>query len=222
MDHLGYCVRVDALEGYEAKITALPLCLDYKSMVAVKHHGTTKENPHYHIVVQTSLVCQTLRVRLRKIFDQGKGNGHMSIKPWDGNNDAIAYLFHEDENARLLVQHNVSDETIARCRERNKAVCAMVTSSKLKAAWLLEEVVFEQLKNRPASRYVAPGEVDIPSEATIGQQLILAALRNGKYVPQPWHIRAMVSRIQFKLLNGSDEAEEDFAMRLSRQIFYRE
>jgi len=211
MDNIGYCVRVDALDGYLEKIQMLHACSDYKSIVAVKHHGSKGENQHYHLVIQTQVQSQAFRVRMRKIFDAGKGNGHMSIKPWDGNNDALAYLFHEDEESVLLVQHNVSDETIATCRARNREVAALVNASKSKASWLLEEVVFQQLKDIPF----------VP-EATIGQQLILSALRNGKYVPQPWHIKAMTHRIQFRKLEGFEEKEEEFAMRLSRQIFFRE
>jgi len=213
MNTLGYCVRVDALDGYADKLPLLQASEDYKSIVAVRHKGNKGENPHYHFVVQTQIASQAFRVRMRKIFDQGKGNGHMSIKPWDGNNDAISYLFHEDENTTLLVQYQVSDETIAQCKERNRQVTAMVNASKAKASWLLEEVVYEALKK---------SHPDGAGEAYIGQQLILAALRNGKYVPQPWHIRAMTQRIEFRMINGFIEKEEDFAMRLSRQIFYRE
>jgi len=213
MDTHGYCVRVDALDGYSNKLPMLSACEDYKSIVAVKHKGNKGENPHFHLVIRTQVAGQAFRVRMRKIFDQGKGNGHMSIKPWDGNNDAISYLFHEDENTTLFVQHNVSDETIAACKERNRQVVAMVQASKAKASWHLEEIIYEEIKK------TRPGGAD---ESIIGQQLILAALRNGKYVPQPWHIKAMVQRIQFKLLNGYEEKEEEFALRLSRQIFYRE
>lgn len=211
MDNIGFCVRVDALDGYQDKILMLHTCTDYKSIVAMKHRGSKGENQHYHLVIQTQVQSQAFRVRMRKVFDAGKGNGHMSIKPWDGNNDALAYLFHEDEESVLLVQHNVSDETIAKCRARNREVSALVNASKSKASWLLEEVVFQQLKDIP---YVC--------EADIGQQLILAALRHGKYVPQPWHVKAMTHRIQFRKLEGSEEKEEEFAMRLSRQIFFRE
>lgn len=212
MDIHGYCLRVDALDGYADKLPMLSACADYKSIIAVKHMGNKGENPHFHLVVRTEVAGQAFRVRMRKIFDQGKGNGHMSIKPWDGCNDAISYLFHEDENTAILVQHNISDETVAQAKERNRQVVSMVQASKAKAAWHLEDIVYEQVKDQTPH----------PSEAVIGQQLILAALRHGKYVPQPWHIRAMTQRIQFKLLNGACEAEEDFAMRLSRQIFYRE
>lgn len=89
----------------------------------------------------------------------------------------------------------------------------MVQASKAKAAWHLEGIVLEQIKQR---------STELWSESRIGQQLILTALRAGKYVPQPWHIRAMTQRIQFVLLNGDLESEEVFAMRLAQQIFYRE
>lgn len=213
MDTHGYCIRVDALDGYGEKLPLLGLCEDYQSIIAVKHKGNKGENPHFHLVVRTQVASQAFRVRMRKIFDSGKGNGHMSIKPWDGNNDAISYLFHEDENTTLLVQHNISDETVAQAKERNRQVVAMVQASKAKASWHLEEIVYEQFKSGTRLVY---------DESVIGQSIILAALRNGKYVPQPWHVKAMVQRIQFKLLNGYEELEEDFAMRLSRQIFFRE
>jgi len=212
MDYKGYCMRVDALDGYGEKLQGLTMCADYRSIVAVRHKGNKGENPHYHLVVQTEVAGQAFRVRMRKIFDQGQGNGHMSIKPWDGNIDAISYLFHEDEDAVVQLRHNISDETLTQARERNKAITQMVMASKAKAAWHLESVVYEQIKNLPGHQ----------SETSIGSKLILAALRNGKYVPQPWHIRAMTQRIQFQLLNGEMEAEEDFAYRLARNIFYQE
>jgi len=219
MNSIGYCMRVDAIDGYSEKLLMLPACQDYKSMVAMKHHGHDKENVHYHVVIQTEIASQAFRVRMRKIFDQGKGNGHMSIKPWDGNNDAIAYLFHEDQDAVVLVQHNVSDETIAQAKARNRAVTEMVVASKSKASWKLEDALWEEIKDR--ADHGDPGWRVI-EESILGQRLILLALRAGKYVPQPWHVKAMVQRLQFRLMNGSEELEENFAMRLARQIFYRE
>lgn len=221
MDTHGYCVRIDALDGYGEKLQALVHCTDYKSIVAVRHVGTTKENPHYHLVIRTAVASQAFRVRMRKIFDQAKGNGHMSLKPWDGNNDAISYLFHEDENAVLLLQHNVSNDTINQCRERNRSVQQMVQASKDKASWKLEDIAYQYFSTewKPPPFHPVGHK---PSELVIGQYLIITALRSGKYVPQPWHIKAMTQRIQFKLLNGFEEAEEEFALRLAKQIFYKD
>jgi len=217
MDYIGYCVRVDALEGYSDKLTMLKVHVDFESIVAVRHKGATKENPHYHLVIKTNVKDQAFRVRLRKIFDQGKGNGHMSIKPWDGKREAISYLFHEDPDAVLVVQHNISDETIAEARCLNKQISQMVLDAKIKASWRAEEIVYERIveerKNNPARTL---------TDVQIGTQLLLTCLRTGKYTPQPWLIRAMTERIQFKLLNGIEEDEEAFASRLARNIFWRE
>ena len=116
MDYNGYCVRVDARDGYAEKMLMLKSVTDYEAIVAIKHKGASGENPHYHMVVRTHVKDQAFRVRMRKVFDQGKGNGHMSIKPWDGNIDAISYLFHENEDEPLVLQHNVSNETIEKQR----------------------------------------------------------------------------------------------------------
>lgn len=219
MDTVGYCMRVDALEGYADKLAPLTLNQDYTAIVAMKHHGSTKENAHYHLVIRTQVAQQAFRVRMRKIFDQGKGNGHMSIKPWDGNIDAIAYLFHEDEDANVLVQHNVDDDTITTARARNKAVTAMVVANKAKASWHLEDVVWEQIADRANDGHPSWRLMD---EEIIAERMILIALRSGKYVPQAWHLKAMVTRLQFKLQNGHEEPEEKFAARLARQIYHRE
>jgi len=216
MDFIGYCVRVDAMDGYSDKIPMLKAHTDFESIVAVKHRGATKENPHFHLVIKTNVKDQAFRVRLRKIFDQGKGNGHMSIKPWDGRREAVSYLFHEDPDAVLVLQHNVSDETIAEARAINRQISQMVADAKTKASWRAEEIVYEQIVQERKKEFTHL------TDTQIGQRLIITCLRSGKYTPQPWLIRAMTQRIQFRLLNGVEEAEEDFAMRLARNIFYED
>jgi len=222
MDYIGYCVRVDAMEGYSDKIPSLKLYDDFMSIIGVKHKGATKENPHYHFVIQTNVKDQAFRVRLRKVFDQGKGNAHMSIKAWDGKQEAISYLFHEDEDAVIVLRHNISDETVAQAKLLNRQVQQMVTDNKLKASWRAEEIVYEQIVKERAKRDAAGDREVFLSDTEIGQRLLLTCLRTGKYTPQPWLVRAMTQRIQFKLLNGNDEDEEAFAMRLARNIFYED
>lgn len=217
MDYIGYCVRVDAMEGYAQKIPMLKVYQDFESMVVVRHQGQTKENPHYHLVIKTNVKDQAFRVRLRKIFDAGKGNAHMSIKSWDGKLEAISYLFHEDPDAVLVEQHNVSDETIAQARIINRNVQQMVTDAKTKASWRAEDIVYQELmeerKKRPNAKW--------PDES-IATDLILTCLRAGKYTPQPWLIKAMTERIQFRLLDGVEEDECRLANRLARRIFWED
>lgn len=223
MDYIGYCVRVDALEGYADKLSMLRAHDDFESIVAVRHVGATKENPHYHLVIKTNVKDQAFRVRMRKIFDQGKGNGHMSIKPWDGKQEAIAYLFHEDTDATLVVQYKVSDETIAECKKINREVQQMVYDAKLKASWRAEEIVFQEyFEEHKRSKRPPLAVGGLPKEHDIAARLILVCLRCGKYAPQAWLVKAMTERIQFRLLNGSEEGEEALATRLARNIYYQE
>lgn len=212
MEMLGYCVRVDAREGYAEKIRMLPTCTDYLSIVSVKHKGTKGENPHYHLVIRTGIRQQAFRVRLKKIFDQGKGNGHMSIKPWDGCIDAISYLFHEDESAELLVCHNVSDETIAQARSRNAEVQREMEKAKERASWTLEEQVY--------NHYVGQ-DMDWISDEQVATELILIAFRSGKYMPNDYLLKAMVRRVRFRLLGGDVTLEEQYARSLAENIFRR-
>jgi len=216
MDFEGYCVRVDALDGYTDKIPMLKAHLDFIAIVGVKHKGASQENPHFHFVIKSKVKDQAFRHRLRQIFDQGKGNGHMSIKSWDGKEEAISYLFHEDPDAMLVIQHNISDETIASAKKLNKQISQMVLDAKTKASWRAEEIVYEQIVQERKK------QITSLTDTQIGQRLILTCLRTGKYTPQPWLIRAMTQRIQFKLLNGVEEDEEEFAMRLARNIFYED
>lgn len=180
MEPLGYCLRVDAHEGYRDKLNSLKFDKDYKAIVVVKHDGAKGENTHYHAVIRTEVKPQAFRARMKKIFDAGKGNGHMSIKPWDGSIDAVSYLYHEDPNAVLVLQYNVEDEYIKQAKERNKAVTSMVLANKAKASWHLEDAVWEQIKDRSLDG--RPGW-RVMDETVIARILILLALRSGKYVP---------------------------------------
>lgn len=219
MEFKGYCVRIDAMEGYSDKISGLTLAhSDFECIIGVKHVGTSKENPHYHLVIQTKCLHQAFRFRLRKIFDAGKGNGHMSIKPWDGKQEAISYLFHEDPNAVLVIKHNVSDEAINSAKALNQRIQEDVVKSKEKASWKAEDVVYGILVERQALRPAL--NPLIVTDREIGTMLILHCMRSGKYAPQPWLVRAMAARIQFRLLDGSPDKEEEFAEEMSRRIFY--
>lgn len=208
MEYNGYLVRVNAYDGYAEKIAMLKLVADYEAIVAVKHQGSTKENPHYHIVIKTQVKDQAFRVRMKKVFDQGKGNAHMSIKTWDGNIDAIAYLFHEDDEAQLVIQHNVSNETIEKARERNRQVQVKIEQAKDRASWRLEEEVFLMVQPGASADYIA-------------RTIILTALRKDKYVPNDYLLKAMVTKIQFKLLNGDVSKEEEFADGIVQWVFHR-
>lgn len=215
MNYEGHCVRVDARDGYSDKIAGLLLCPDYISMIAVKHRGKTGENPHFHMVIKTQVKEQAFRVRMKKVFDMGKGNAHMSIKSWDGSIDAISYLFHENESDEIIVaKKNISDETIAKAKERNRDVKEKVEQAKERASWKLEETLYQQIVNKQ----IIP-DSDGWTEPQLARQLVLIALRNDKYVPNDYQLKAMVTKLKFRLLNGNVRDEEAFATQYVMRVY---
>lgn len=206
----GFCVRVDARDGYAEKMTMLRSVPDYEAIVAVKHRGKTGENPHYHLVIQTQVKDQAFRVRMKKVFDQGKGNAHMSMKPWNGSIDAISYLFHEEDDAHLVLRHNVSDELVDQAKARNREVQEKMKEATNRASWRLEDVVLEQMRSRTN-----------PSEDDIAMALILTALRSDKYMPNEYLLKSMTRRIQFRLLDHDLDKEEAFARNIVQAVFHR-
>jgi len=209
MEYNGFCVRVQALEGYAEKITLLQAVTDYVSIVAMRHKGASGENPHYHLVIRTDTKQQAFRVRMKKVFDLGSGNEHMSIKNWDGNIDAIAYLFHEDPQGTPHLISNVSPETIEKARQRNLEVTQKVAVAKEKASWKIEE---EMMKIYAAKKIS-------PDQYTIAKDILLFALRNDKYPPNDFLLKSMVTKIEFRLQEGDLNAEEVFAKRYVSSLY---
>lgn len=201
MDSLGYFVRVQALETYREKITMLTASDDYKVVFAVKHKGKTGENEHYHFIIVTNVAPQAFRVRMKKVFDKGKGNEHMSIKRYDGSEDAYAYCFHED-SAELLVRKGVSDDLLERARQRNSAVQDQIAESKKKASWTLEEDAIQYFKDWTRS----------PTEREVAERLVRIAFDRNKYVPNPYLARQIIANVRFKLCDG-DITKEDQVVR---------
>lgn len=209
MEFEGFCVRVQAMDGYAEKMRMLAQVSDYQAIVAVRHRGASGENEHYHMVVKTQVKDQAFRVRMKKVFDKGKGNAHMSIKPWDGNIDAVSYLFHEDGDAKPIVQHNVTDETIVKARERNREVQTKMEEAKKRASWTIEEELLESYRQRKVK----------PDLHTIAKDIVLHALRMDKYVPNDFLLKAMASKIEFKLQDGDLNREQEFAINYVSRVY---
>jgi len=212
METVGFCVRVQALEGYGDKISSLAFHEDYTGLLSVKHKGGRGENPHYHIVVRTSVKQQAFRVRMKKLFPEGAGNQHMSIKCWDGNNDALSYLFHEDPEAPVVVVKNIND--LDAIKRRNLEVQQEVAKAKVKSSHLLLDLAVEHFTKNPIKKYE-----DV--EVVIATFMLLTAMREGKYPPNAFHLKSMVALTIFKLKDGDTKAEEEYAKNMAQNIFRR-
>ena len=213
MESVGYCLRVQAMEGYLEKLRAMTLSNDYVGLTAVKHGGKTGENPHYHAVVRTGVNPQAFRVRMKKLFPDGKGNQHMSIVPWDGDDKALSYLFHEDPQTTLIARKGLTDERIEELRAKNDAVQTLVKQAKQKASWTLEEDAYQFfLANPPTGGCVL-------TEKAVAARIYLIALQNDKYPPQPWLIRSMVIKVLFRMKDGELAKEEAYCQKLAENLY---
>jgi len=90
-----YAVRLQALDGYDGKISTLLSGDRFHRTIRIHHTGKKGDNPHYHLLITTDYKQPALRAEFKKHFTLASGNRHLSIKKWDGNIKALAYLFHE-------------------------------------------------------------------------------------------------------------------------------
>jgi len=218
MESVGYMIRLNALEGYGAKIQSLVLNPDYSAILAMRHHGAGhKENPHYHIVIRTAVKDQAMRVRLRNIFPDGKGNGHLSMKAWDGQDEAMSYLFHEEPEAQPFVNKGVSDEFLVRLRAINHEQLKAVEAAKQKSSHKLWEVAYAYFSEECKEiRKKNPNYK--PMMRTIAEYMIRHALDNGQYVPQGWLLKAMTFRVSY-MLDERESQREQTASQILAEIW---
>jgi len=220
MESVGYCVRVQALDGYGEFVGSLQFVTDYTSALAVKHKGKRGENPHFHIVIRTSVKQQAFRVRMKNLFKDGKGNEHMSIRPWDGDSKALSYLFHEDAGDHvtpIYLRKEVPDEFLSFLRAQNVAITAEVVKAKGKSSHTL----FDDAVAHFGKSIKSPRDVARLQDEEIATYMMLHAMRAGKYAPQPWLLRSMVLKCKFHLLKGDVSAEEEYASQYVKSIFQR-
>jgi len=105
-----YFIRIDDRQGYlEILRKFINNNLRFKQVLCVKHFGETGENIHYHVACESDYKQQALRKELKKLFTMGKGNGHMSIKDWDGDEKVLSYMFHEDKHEIIYSTYSTDD-----------------------------------------------------------------------------------------------------------------
>ena len=201
----GYFIRIQQIPGYDAKIVALPLCLDYASILCFKHVGDSKENPHYHLVIKTQVKSKAFRARFVKIFDMGKGNSHMSIKEWDGCEDAYSYMYHE--NGASFLAHNFQPDDLARFAKMNERVQEEIKISKGKASYHLVEITLSQLQRNA-----------VYSDYDICIIVLKEAFLKDKYKPNDYQMRSIIDEIQYKNTDADSSAQDEVIASMARRI----
>lgn len=193
----GYFVRIVQKEGYVALIKGLGEVSDYTKILCVLHKGDKADpHEHYHISIATECKEKAFRKRMTGIFDKGKGNGHMSIKKWDGRIQANSYMFHEDgANANIIVSKGYSQEDISSFVKENAEVQKLVDNAKEKASWKLEALAEKWFRDNGDTHNICLFE--------IGVKIYEIALEKEMYVPQDWLLKSMCVKILYKLADES-------------------
>lgn len=196
MEYPGYFVRIAQLEGYVDIIKGLENVSDYIKVLCIAHKGDKADpNPHYHLTVLTECKEKAFRKRMTGLFTKGKGNGHMSIKKWDGKMEANSYMFHEDgANVVFVANKGYTDDDVSKFVKNNEDVQKLVANAKEKASWKLEALAEKWFRDN--------GDYSNICLYEIGVKIYEIALEKDMYVPQDWLLKSMCIKIAFKL---SDE-----------------
>lgn len=119
--------------------------IDLKSILVATHVGDKDENPHFHAVIAltSELQKQSFDVRLKQIYGV-KGNGQYSSKPWDGDDGACSYLFHE-ANAQIIANRGYTDQDIERFTKLNDDVQKVVAVNKDRASHRHVDKIIEKI-----------------------------------------------------------------------------
>lgn len=187
----GYFVRLNDQDGYRERLLEFFGSLDYPQVVCLRHNGDRNDpHSHYHFTVATTVKPQAFRVRLKTAFPEGKGNGHMSIKPWDGSHDANSYMFHEQEEHVVCIK-GYGENYLSFIRAQSERIKKEVEKAKDKAAWKLVDLTVEALKEHAD-----------PHEREIGRTMLRLAFERGKHIPTKFQFRSYLLEVQWRLTHG--------------------
>jgi len=141
-------VRVDGNHEFlKAKFIEMKtsvVWMDKSKVLAFLHTGLSKENPHAHFVISLSseLQKQSFDVRVRKFFNITKKSEYSS-KVWDGGNETIAYMFHEE--TQPIYNEGFDSLTIETAQEHNKVVQKVISVNKEKSSGRLLDKILDKV-----------------------------------------------------------------------------
>lgn len=204
-----FCVRINLYDGYESRIKEFFSQTDSYPKVFIGFHiGKTGENPHYHVVFTTDkpITVSTLRKRFKLVFTKGKGNGHISVKEWDGKLDAIGYVYHEDQHLVPTVLHGFTAEEISQAKSINAEHQDKIKSeSPMKVLEKVVERLFQAGHTTYTDHY---GQVKVRSRWTheeIFNVIMDAYIEKGDWLPNRFQMERYIMKVQL-MLTQDDES----------------
>jgi len=190
-----YLLRLQSVDGYRDLFPLTFNTTRFPRVLGVQHFGRNGDNPHYHFCITCDYKKDALRKYLKTKFTEGKGNKHVSLKDWDGKDQACSYLFHE--GTEPIISEGFSIEEIEEYKKLNHAVKEQIK------------------KNAPskivqdATEYFTPRYADGFTQHTRKEQeifvwIMLRLKRNGDWIPNKFQITRWIDRIIANIDNDDE------------------
>ena len=183
-----YVLRLQDHEGYRELFDS---CFGaaFDRVLCVRHTGKRRDNPHYHFCLRTTYDKRdSLARHLKKFFTKGKGNKHMSLKCWDGREEALSYLFHEDGGPEMV--RGYSEDDI----QRLKAMDLKIRESHVKPLDVCE-VVLQQI-NESKTHVIDWGREAHKSRKVVFRFLYQYYLKKGEWMPNKYQMERYINRVR--------------------------
>jgi len=177
------------------KSTKMLEWVDLLSILFIGHVGDKTEKEHGHMLIKlnSELQKQSLDVRIKSLFHV-KGADYSS-KPWDGDDSAGGYMFH-DQNYKILCSKGFSDEDIKRFQELNEKTQKVIAVNKTKGMNANVEALVEEFKDDNRNIYEKRNDIAVA---------FLKRIREGKmYDNGNFKLRAMVEEVLIKSCKEED------------------
>lgn len=201
---MDYALRIQALDGYSAKMETLFSGDRFTRTIRIHHTGKKGDNPHYHLLITTDYKQPALRAELKKHFNLASGNKHLSLKIWDGNSKALSYLYHEGTTPDLIRGFN--EPELNQAQEVNSLVKAQIK------------------KNAPATVVQLATEYFLsksqkPQATQIFSYLYDHYHANGEWFPNRYQFERYITRIQANLSQTPGEIHDHKVLLLRQYGF---
>jgi len=159
-------VRVDGNHEFLKKQFETLNWVDIKRVIAFLHLGDTKENPHCHFVISlaSELQKQSFDKRIKQHFNVQKKHEYSS-KVWDGKDEAIAYMYHEDTEP--VINRGFDQACMVKAKEHNKVVQKVISVNKEKASGKLLDKILEKVSGEDDLEQIAEVALDLIYEGSV-------------------------------------------------------
>lgn len=200
-------IRITApWEHIENKVKELKGWVDYTGSFIGYHTGDKTKKQHAHIALSLSseLQKQSIDTRMKKLF--GVERSDYSSKPWDGEHDALAYMYHDTE-AKIDNGLSLTDEQIESLKARNNDIQKIVSKAKEHASNRVVDYVLNLIRES--------GQPDWSPEE-IGFQIQKAIYQGLFYDPGDFVLERYINEILCKQCQTEDQLRQMWAVRFSR------